>query len=182
VHCRARRRIGSRHLYCTTSSGQLHRRSTTATLAYSLIIGSSPFIWQNVYRPLHVTIRGKCEANGISTPQAFVEFTAVKLNLWRVRSSPNLAAISPGRQPIPRRLLNKKSEQNQQKIEKPGRGSEFPRSTRPTNPLHDGQPLSHGFTTHRLDARIFSQRAANWNRADRNYPLNMFAPGFPTAL
>jgi hypothetical protein len=31
---------------------------------------SSPFIWQNVYRPLHVTIRRKCEANGISTPQA----------------------------------------------------------------------------------------------------------------
>jgi hypothetical protein len=95
---------------------------------------------------------------------------------------PKLAAISPGRQPIPRRLLNKKSEQNQQKIEKPGRGSEFPRSTRRTNPLHDGQPLSHGFTTHRLDARTFSQRAVNWNRADRNYPLNMFAPGFPTAL
>jgi hypothetical protein len=61
----------------------------TATVPHSLIIGSSPFIWQNVYRPLHVTIRGKCEANGISTPQAFVEFTAVKLNLWRVRSSSN---------------------------------------------------------------------------------------------
>ena len=62
----------------------------TATLAHSLIIGSSPFIWQNVYRALHVTIRGKCEAKLNSTPQAFVAFTAVKPNLWLVRPSAKL--------------------------------------------------------------------------------------------
>src|SRR5260370_1360852 len=107
------------------------------------------------------------------------------LNLWLVRSSPNLAAISPGGQPIPRRPLNKKSEQNQQKVEtdeKPG-GDRSARGQRDgSHKFFDGELLSHGSTTHRLDARIFSQRAVNWNRADRNYPLNLFAPGFPTAL
>jgi transposase len=35
-----------------------------------------------------------------------------------------------------------------------------------TSPLHDGEPLSRGFTTHWFDTRSFSHRAVNWNRAD----------------
>jgi hypothetical protein len=36
--------------------------------------------------------------------------------------------------------------------------------------LHDGESLSRGSTTYWLDARIFSQRAVNWNRADWSRP------------
>ncbi|MEH2563285.1 hypothetical protein V1289_002912 [Bradyrhizobium sp. AZCC 2289] len=184
MHCRARRRIGSRHLCSTTSSEQLHRRSMTATLAHSLIIGSSPFYLAEC---LPSSTRGnprQVRSKRNKYPQAFVAFTAVKLNLWLVRYSPNLAAISPGRQPIPGKLLNKKNLNgiNKKEIEKLGTGSEFPRSTRRTNPLPDGQPPEPRVHNSSVGRKNLLATRSKLEPRGSELSAKYVGPGFPTAL
>src|SRR5258708_13114954 len=87
------------------------------------------------------------------------------------RSEPSSSASNP----FPRRLLpNRKSKQNQQKVETDEKTwrdwSSRGQREACTNPLHDGESLIRGSTTYWLDARIFSQRAVNWNLADCSLP------------